>query len=421
MLMVLIILILPSCGRGGSGDDWAGDTISLESVKVRLQKNPKALEEFDNKGLTLLHKAAKTGEKEIVEFLLAKGAQIDKGNRYNKCTALYYATAAGDMETVRLLVDKGADVDVVYGYGWTAASLALIKRYVEIAKFLISRSAGIKRGSVDAKMLMFKAVWNGAKELIPMLLEKGGDVNVRGDHGMTPLFYAVELGDLEMVRVLIANGADVNAAAYRGLTPLHFTAYWRIGRPEIARLLLENGAGVNTKTRDDGNTPLHFAAQYGFRRCAAVLLEKGASLILLNNMGHTPLGVAEWEGRKGIVRFLLSLHTAAEKGNPDKAESLLKKYPQLLNSRDIYGKTPLHYAADKNRLETAELLISRGADLNVLSAFKGIELLHGVVAKVLVPGGGRVKRVRDERTPLQFAVDKGYDQMARLLKEHGAE
>jgi hypothetical protein len=31
---------------------------------------------------------------------------------------------------------------------------------------------------------------------------------------------------------------------------------------------------------------------------------------------------------------------------------------------------------------------------------------------------GRVKRIKDQKTPLDFALQKGYSQMAHLLKGH---
>jgi hypothetical protein len=61
-----------------------------------------------------------------------------------------------------------------------------------------------------------------------------------------------------------------------------------------------------------------------------------------------------------------------------------------------------------------------GADVNVTSRFKRIRLLHSVIAKLLVPEIGRIKRNHDRKTPLAMAVRLGYLQMARLLRDRGA-
>ena len=51
------------------------------------------------------------------------------------------------------------------------------------------------------------------------------------------------------------------------------------------------------------------------------------------------------------------IHDATAKGNEAKVISLLKANPDLVNSRDKFGNTPLHFAAKHNRVEIAELLL----------------------------------------------------------------
>jgi len=57
------------------------------------------------------------------------------------------------------------------------------------------------------------------------------------------------------------------------------------------------------------------------------------------------------------------IHDAASSGDIGKIKELLKKNPSLVNARDsdIRNRTPLSFAKNK---ETAEFLISKGADVN---------------------------------------------------------
>lgn len=66
--------------------------------------------------------------------------------------------------------------------------------------------------------------------------------------------------------------------------------------------------------------------------------------------------------RKG---YLNPLHFAACKGDLSKAKWLILTRPRLLNKKDRYGMTPLHYAVMHSKLVTAKLLIDNGARLNV--------------------------------------------------------
>ena len=81
-------------------------------------------------------------------------------------------------------------------------------------------------------------------------LDKGVDVNAKGERDMTPLH---EAWRKDIVELLIAKGADVNAKDDGGVTPLHSASTF--GHKEITELLITKGADVNAKT-NDGYTPL---------------------------------------------------------------------------------------------------------------------------------------------------------------------
>ena len=72
------------------------------------------------------------------------------------------------------------------------------------------------------------------------------------------LIESVEVGDIEAVKQHLDAGADVNARNdpvwEEGSTPLHYAARW--GHKEIAELLIAKGANVNAKNAIVGSTPL---------------------------------------------------------------------------------------------------------------------------------------------------------------------
>ena len=81
----------------------------------------------NNTGWALLHSAAYDGRKEIVELLIAKGADVNvksadgSGGR----TPLHFAAYYGHEEIVELLISKGADVNAKRSNGATPLDLAL--------------------------------------------------------------------------------------------------------------------------------------------------------------------------------------------------------------------------------------------------------------------------------------------------------
>src|SRR6266436_1444021 len=85
---------------------------------------------------------------------------------------------------------------------------------------------------------------------------------------------AVKEGDLERVKALLKGKPDlVFTKDDAGWTPLHYAAHW--GWKEVAELLMANKAEVNAQTTD-GLNPLHIAAAQGYREVAELLLANKA-------------------------------------------------------------------------------------------------------------------------------------------------
>lgn len=89
---------------------------------------------------TLLHIAARKGDLEAIDVLIASGAQINiRGDLGN--TPLHQAAMRGQVESVKKLLSLGADLSVKNEYDQTALDVAMIgghQSVVEILKANIS-------------------------------------------------------------------------------------------------------------------------------------------------------------------------------------------------------------------------------------------------------------------------------------------
>lgn len=63
-------------------------------------------------------------------------------------------------------------------------------------------------------------------------------------------------------------------------------------------------------------------------------------------------------------RSVPEIHKAAQAGNEKKVVELLKDDPNIVNSRDKWGCTPLMYAAGYAQVNIVKLLIAAGADID---------------------------------------------------------
>ena len=101
---------------------------------------------------------------------------------------------------------------------------------------------------------------------------------------------AVEANDLKRVKTLLNHNPQLAVSRdRRGDTPLHWAAEW--GCADVAELLVERKADVNAKDKT-GWTPLHYAASFGHRNVAELLLTNKADVNAKDTSGHTPLHYA---------------------------------------------------------------------------------------------------------------------------------
>ena len=207
-------------------------------------------------------------------------------------------------------------------------------------------------GRAEANML--GDVSRGDIQAVEEYLDKGGNVNLQDEPGMTPLHHAVnddwKGSHFKMVKLLIERGANVNAIDDTHHTPLHWAS-----NKETAELLIDSGANVNAKTKRTGETLL-FSATHGAAQGASksyqtyldltkMLIAKGANVNVKLKSGDTVL--------HQVVRSYSEKHAS-------EVSELLIANGAKINERNIHGNTPLDEALLNQRNKTADLLRKHG-------------------------------------------------------------
>lgn len=180
--------------------------------------------------ITPLMKAAWNGKRDVVKYLLSKGADVNARGSDDGQTALLQAVMRGFDDVVELLLAAGADVKARDTRGNTAFSAAAFGAHLEIADMLIAR---------------------------------GASPDEADPHGITPLLGAASMGNEEVLRYLVTKGAKVNRVTqieHGGTTALTTAA--RVGQAASVKALLELGADPRLKMKD-GATALSNAEASG--------------------------------------------------------------------------------------------------------------------------------------------------------------
>ena len=225
-----------------------------------------------------------------------------------------------------------------------------------------------------------------------------------------PLYYAALCGFLELVAHLTLKYPQyASARGGRFGTALHSASFQ--GYLQVVRYLLRHGVNVNVL--DSANyTPLLFASWQGHLDVVQCLLEHGADVNLLGDLHYAPLTLAAYWGHVNVVRLLLDHNAEA-------------------NSQDKDGDTPLHDVMrgdrfNAERVQIARLLLKHGANPNArnhilqtpLHLVSEREDLLDVLRLLLEHGTDLDAKDEGGKTPLQRSLDKGHDEITRLLLEH---
>jgi ankyrin repeat protein len=249
----------------------------------------------DESGYTHLHWASMMGNQELARLILGKGGDV--GAKDNEGgTALHHAASSGQKELCELLLAKGAELNAKNNNGQTALDVAVLQTEDAVAKLLIEKGAQASTLNVPA--------YRGELDKIKAAIEGGLDVNAKGPDGETLLHSAARGGRKDVVEFLIANGADVNAAKTKGGTPF-LVAIWS-DHLDVAELLLAKGADLHAKTKNLGQTALHWTADRGRKEAVELLLGKGADVNAKDSRGRTALSLAQAKGHTEIVELLLN-------------------------------------------------------------------------------------------------------------------
>lgn len=338
----------------------AGDTARITEL---LSADPMAVRARSADGRTPLHFAVAAGKAEAVTLLGTKGAELSAGPESPLLAAVDFPDPAVAWEMSQFLLSNGSNPNVRRKDGKTALQLAEARQSAQVVEMLIHRGAAGSNRTVER--VHFDRRFVQDRQGRPV---KRDDTNGLSWTVINP-FVTVAHFNFERVKQLAAetpalldtratwDETAIEAASHMGLLPM---ADW----------LADRGAAVST--------------------CSATLL--GEAALVKAGIAADPLVVNE----RGAHDISILAYTAYAREQAGIAEMLLKA------GANVHGKamgvTALHLAAQKGYLDLAEVLITRGADVNLSVSSRGQVV-----------------------TPLALATKADQKKMADLLRSKGAQ
>ncbi|XP_041352044.1 transient receptor potential cation channel subfamily A member 1 homolog [Gigantopelta aegis] len=259
-----------------------------------------------------------------------------------------------------------------------------------------------------------------------LLRHLGGNVkrkiNLHDDDELSPLHYAARYNHLNVIKLLLENGADVNDKGEDDVSPLHYAARYR--REKKKKDASPEAASIEVDEIAANDLPLleQLELEVAGDSCIMYLVKNGARINARDIYGQTPL------------------HFAAMRGNELAAKDLLGFTGKIeIEAKDKQGITVLHMAAIHNQVEVAQMLIDAGANLRCLDNEDSTPLHHAcsegneVFVRMLFEAAAKTPEgwvmisnmVTDKdvegSTCLHIAVDNGHYEVAKLCLEKRAD
>lgn len=394
----------------------------------------------NNSGSTSLHFAADKGFEDLVLELIKRGALIDKKNFFGDTPllgalqqgytvvadilldygadpfvkdgrnsyAMHYAITKGCYEALEVVLKRGFDVDKRDDSGCTPLDLALSHRSAKSCKLLLGYGADVNLLSEGRTTCLYSAVSFQFEEVVEILLGRNVDVYKFDWDKKTPLRTAVSRAYINITKLLLAHNVDPNFVDNHGCTYLHYAA--RIGDLRIVLDFINRGFDFD-KQDDKGRTPMMNALNRGHFKVAKVLIEMGAKTNTF--ISRT---------------YKTCIHILAERGEHELLDFVIKKGTCNVNLIMTSGQTGLMVAAENGRTETVKLLLSKGADPNILDE-NGYNCLHhaaengaaNIVHLLVTVCDINLQTYSNGRSPLLLALWKKHAWTAKVLLENGAD
>jgi len=251
-----------------------------------------------SKGHTPLYYAVRYRQPQLVQELVANGADVNKPINQNKLPALHGALQVRSHQLLTTLLQCGANPNQENEFGITPLHIAVSSGDIKVIKALVESGADINLADKQGNTPLHHAVkaYKANAEVMRLLLSYGANIDSQNSKGMTPLMESVTLGNYLAARFLIKNKARLTTWDNQHNTLLHAAALQGnyLTFAAVFKGFKENKIPYPLNIQNlNGDTALHQAVRSKNRQFRIKLLKAGADKSIKNSEGLTPFGLNE--------------------------------------------------------------------------------------------------------------------------------
>ncbi|MEK7402876.1 MAG: ankyrin repeat domain-containing protein [Gemmatimonadota bacterium] len=334
-------------------------------------------------GLTALHHAVRQGSKEAVKALLDGGAPINTMTPMDKTTPLLMATINGQYDIAMMLLKYAANPNMASVHGATPLYATINTEWRMRTRYPQPQAAEFQTTTyMELMEALLKAGANPNTRISTHLWYfaynncGSGNCGLENLEGTTAFWRAAYSVDVDAMKLLVKYGADYTLPSQRN--PANVAQGGRGGA---------GGAGGRGGAGAAGGGGAAGAAAGAF---AGIVMPgppldpaiDSASKAVPPGIGVYPIHAAAGVGYGN--GFAGNSHRHKPEGWMPAMTYLIEELGADVNARDNNGMTPLHHAASRGDNEMILYLVSKGADVKVVSR-RGqtvVDLANGPVQRL---------------------------------------
>ncbi|WP_268849323.1 ankyrin repeat domain-containing protein [Flavobacterium aestivum] len=282
-----------------------------------------------------------------IKFLLEQaGNGVNKSTHDNRIY-LHWAAAKGNLEIVEYLIAKGSNINLEDSHSSYPITAAASSGQKNTAVYDALFKAGIdpkKKYQDGANLLLMAIPYDKDLTLTNYFISKGMSLKDIDNNGNTAFNYAARTGNIALLKTLLDKGIKYtdNALIIAAQGNRRET-----NTLETYKYLVEDLKIKPTATSKTGETVLHFLANKPNQtEIINYFLAKGVDANKADNEGNTPLMVAASAKETTALEQLLPI---------------VKNY----NTQNEKGESALTIAVKSGTPSAVELLLNKGADVMV--------------------------------------------------------
>ncbi|XP_023126911.2 caskin-1-like isoform X4 [Amphiprion ocellaris] len=205
---------------------------------------------------------------------------------------LHHAALSGNKELISLLLEAQAAVDIKDHKGMRPLHYAAWQGKTEPMKMLLKAGSSVNGHSDEGQIPLHLSAQHGHYDGSEMLLQHQSNPCISDSAGKTPLDLACEFGRVSVVQLLLSSNMcaamlEPKPSDPNGVSPLHLAA--KNGHIDVIRLLIQ--AGIDINRQSESGTALHQAALCGKTEVVRLLLDSGISAGVRNTLSQTALDI----------------------------------------------------------------------------------------------------------------------------------